>query len=772
MTKPLLLVSILCFAIVATAELHAQRITISGYVESEQARERLVGVNIYDAGKKYGTVSNAYGFFSLTLPAGQHQILFSYLGFITQSIDIRRDTLVTIRLSEQESDLAMVEVTTAKRLAESSQMSAVEIDMKQLKKIPVIFGEVDVLRAMQYLPGVQSGSEASVGLYVRGGGPDQNLVLLDGVPVYNVSHLFGFYSVFNADAIKSATLIKGGFPARFGGRLSSVIDITMKEGNMREFHGEGSIGIIASKFTLEGPLIKDKTSFMISGRRTYIDMLIQPFIALQEPGTRAGYYFSDLNLKLNHKFGNRDRLYLSFFNNTDKFYFRYKDDFLNQTTTTRANLAWGNRTGSLRWNHLISKNMFVNVAATYTRYEWGSRFGESSNDFNFDLRLRSNIEDYGLKADFEYIPNSKNHIRFGGNYIRHYFRPSSLQISSSDTDIDFDSIFNAATILVSDEFSVYAENDWIINSKIRVNYGLHLAMYRFDDTYYGSVQPRISGRHMLNGNSSIKLSYARMQQFLHLLSSNAGIGLPSDLWVPATNFIPPMMADQVAAGYAYNTLNNKYEFSTEVFYKKMTNLIEYQAGSSFINPNDWQSRVETGGIGWAYGAEFLMQKKAGKATGWIGYTLSWSERQFENLNNGKVYPYRFDRRHDVSFVLTYDIAEHFDLGFTWVYGTGIATNLPVFRSMVLTPENNTWEYTHTGDLNSFRFPAYHRGDISLNWHINKKRFKQTWNLSIYNFYNRLNAFFIYDRTEMNGDITFRQVSLFPMLPSVSYRVSF
>jgi hypothetical protein len=772
MHKHLSLPLLLSLLLISAIDSNAQRITISGYVESESSRERLVGVNIYDGEKKYGTVSNSYGFFSLTLPAGKHEINFSYLGFVTKSVTITKDTLVTLRLAERESDLEMVDVTTVKRLAESSQMSAIDIDMKQLKKIPVIFGEVDVLRAMQYLPGVQSGTEASVGLYVRGGGPDQNLILLDGVPVYNVSHLFGFYSVFNADAIKSATLIKGGFPARYGGRLSSVIDITMKEGNMREFHGEGSIGIIASKLTLEGPLIKDKTSFMISGRRTYIDALLQPFIALQEPGTRAGYYFSDINLKINHKFSNRDRLYLSFFNNVDKFYFRSRDQFNNETFTTRANLAWGNRTGSLRWNHLISKNMFVNVAATYTRYEWGSRFSESSSSEAFDLRLRSNIEDYGLKADFEYIPSSDYHIRFGANYIRHYFRPSSLQVNTEEGNFDFDSIFNLAGILTSDELSFYAENDWIVNSAMRVNYGLHLALYRFDDTYYSSLQPRVSGRYMLNSNSSVKLSYARMQQFLHLLSSNSGVGLPSDLWVPATNIIPPMMADQVAAGYAYNTLDAKYEFSTEVFYKKMTDLVEYSAGSSFINPNDWQNRVETGGLGWAYGAEVLMQKKAGKTTGWVGYTLSWNNRQFENLNNGRVYPYRFDRRHDVSVVLTYDIADDFDIGVTWVYGTGIATNLPVFRSMVLTPNNDTREFTHSGDLNSFRFPAYHRGDISMNWHINRPKFKQTWNVSIYNVYNRLNAFFIYQTTDNFDNVVFKQVSLFPILPSVSYRISF
>lgn len=765
-TLQLLLFTILPFLV------QAQRITISGYVEHESSRERLVGVNVFDESRTYGTVTNSFGFFSLSIPAGTHEINFTYMGYVMEQRTFTESAFVTIRLKEIDTDLEAVTVTSNVRIAESSQMSTIDINMKQVKKIPAIFGEVDVLRAMQYLPGVQSGSEASVGLYVRGGGPDQNLILLDGVPVYNVSHLFGFYSVFNADAIKSATLIKGGFPARYGGRLSSVIDITMKEGDMREFHGEGSIGLISSKFTLEGPIVKDQTSFMISARRTYIDILLQPFIALSEPGARAGYYFGDLNLKVNHKFGERDRLYLSFFNNVDVFYFRFREQTPNSNFQTRANLAWGNRTGSVRWNHLISNKHFVNVAATYTRYEWGSRVSERSEDFDFTLRLRSNIEDFGLKADFEYIHDSRNHIRYGANYIRHNFRPSSIQIRESDNEFDFDSLFNATTLLISDEFYVYAENDWVVSPLLKVNYGLHYNIYRFENTYYSSLQPRVSGRYLLNDQSSIKLSYARMQQFLHLLSSNNGIGLPSDLWVPATNVIPPMMADQIAAGYAYSTLNAVYEFSTEIYYKKMNDLIEYRSGSAFINPNDWQTRVETGGEGWAYGWEILAQKKSGKSTGWIGYTLSYNNRRFDNLNNGRVYPYRFDRRHDFSFVYTYEFAKDFDIGCTWVYGTGIATNLPQFRSLILTPWGGPSEMTHTGDLNSFRFPAYHRGDVSLNWHINKKRFRQTWNVSIYNVYNRLNTFFIFEDRLFNGDVVFKQVALFPVLPSVSYRVAF
>lgn len=762
----------LLFFILLSASLSAQSsITISGYVEDEASRERLVGVNVIIPGTRIGTFTNNFGFFSLTVPSGTQEILISYIGYETQAIALQqyKGGLLTVYLKEQPQSLGEVVVTAEVPEAEQSQMSSIDISMKQVKKMPAIFGEVDLLRAIQLLPGVQSGGEGSVGFYVRGGGPDQNLILLDGVPVYNVSHLFGFFSVFNADAIKSTQLIKGGFPARYGGRLSSVLDITMKEGNMRKFKGDVSLGIIAAKMTLEGPIIKDKTSFMISGRRTYIDALIQPFIAMQESGLRTGYYFGDLNAKINHKISNKDRLYLSFFTNVDRFYFRERLD----GERFAASLQWGNRTGALRWNRLINPKMFMNTALTYTRYELGIRNEIVERDYSFSFGLRSNIEDYGGKVDFDYIRNNKNHIRFGSNFIHHRFQPAGVQVRESGSGFtDLDSTINLSPVLRSLEWAFYIENDQTITKKIKVNYGLHLNTYVFDERYYASLQPRVSGRYLLTPNSAFKLSFARMQQYLHLLSSNNGIGLPSDLWVPATDIIPPMTADQVAAGYSLNFGEQKWEFSTEVYYKKMTDLIEYRSGSSFINPNDWQSKIETGGLGWAYGIEFFLQRKVGRLSGWAGYTLSWNNRQFENLNNGEIYPYRFDRRHDMSLVLSYDIAKEFDVAFTWVYGTGIATNLPVFMTRALGDYSfGTQVIENYGDLNSFRFPAYHRGDFSFNWNKTHTKFESTWSLSVYNFYNRQNAFFLFTAQE-NGSTVVKQVSLFPILPSLSYRIKF
>lgn len=761
----------------------AQNYTISGYVEEEKSRERLIGVNIFTPDKRIGTSTNNYGFFSITVPSYTQELIFTYLGFETvvyQSAGIK-DQVITIRMIESSNMLQeVVVIDETKPIAEQTQMSAVEINIKQIKSIPALFGEVDVLRAIQYLPGVQSGGEGTTGLYVRGGGPDQNLVLLDGVPVYNVSHLFGFFSVFNADAIKSIQLIKGGFPARYGGRLSSVLDISMKEGNMQELHGEGSIGLIASKLTLEGPIIKDKTSFMISGRRTYLDVLAQPIIAAAEPGSTFGYYFTDLNLKINHKFSDKDRLYLSYFTGFDKFYLRYKETWLGNTDEFRANMKWGNGTASLRWNHLFNPKLFMNIAATYTRYQLGIQssevyyYPEGKEEYGF--KLVSNIRDLGLKADFEYVYNPKNHIRFGANTIFHGFTPGAVSVLIDTPDEKLDSIINLAPRINSIETYAYIENDQHITRRLAINYGLHFVHYHIRNKDYFSLQPRVSGRYLLSDNLSVKASYARMVQYLHLLSGNNGIGLPSDLWVPATDLVPPMTSDQVAAGFAFSTPDGFWEFSIEGYYKYMNGLVEYGAGTSFVNPNNWENNVVIGGQGWAYGSEFFIQRKLGKSTGWVGYTLSWNNRQFDDLNNGEVYPYRFDRRHDISIVFLHTFSERLDVGFTWVYGTGVATNIPMFITSGLPPLNyyNPFEiYENFGSRNSFRMPAYHRADIGINFHRNTKWGKRTWNVSLYNMYNRQNPFFLFmDYDWFRQQRVIKQVSLFPIIPSISYIFKF
>ncbi len=546
-------------------------------------------------------------------------------------------------------------------------MSTIKIPIKQITKIPALLGEVDVLKAVQLLPGVQSGTEGASGLYVRGGGPDQNLVLLDGTPVYNVSHLFGFFSIFNADAIKNVELIKGGFPARYGGRLSSVLEINMKEGNLKEYKGEATIGLIASKFTFEGPIKKDRSSFIVSARRTYIDILMQPFIRSQsgEQDVSTGYYFYDLNGKINYKLNEKNWWYLSIYNGDDKFYYKNKPysylyDGVRYEEESKANIGWGNITGALRWNHQFNDKLFSNVTTTYSRYKFlisdyeaQSETTDSTHTQTINsLAYFSGIYDWNGKIDFDYIPSPNHYFRFGANGIYHTFQPGATNFTYSSQTTNIDSTIGNKNIYAS-EFAIYAEDDWKISNHIKANIGLHLSGFLVNEKFYYSAEPRFSARYLFKNDWSIKTSFATMQQYIHLLT-NSNIGLPTDLWVPAIDSVLPQKSQQVAFGVA-KTLGKKYLFSVEGYYKWMENLITYKEGANFINTSDnWENKIETG-KGWSYGAELFLQKKTGKLTGWIGYTISWTFRQFENLNFGEPFPYKYDRRHDVSIVTSYKI---------------------------------------------------------------------------------------------------------------------
>jgi len=611
-----------------------------------------------------GAVTNVYGFYSLTIPAADSAVLrISYLGYDTKFIAVAAKASQTIHISMSEmGDLKEVEVTGKARIEETTQMSSIELSMEKVKSLPALLGETDVLKTIQLLPGVQGGTEGSSGMYVRGGGPDQNLILLDGVPVYNASHLFGFFSVFNADAINSVTLIKGGFPSRYGGRLSSVLDIRMKEGNMKKFSGEGSVGIIASKLTLQGPLKKDKGSFMISGRRTYIDLLARPFMMARDEGI-GGYYFYDLNAKANWKFDDKNRLYLSVYNGNDDFYYRYKDKWtdggVRYTEKFSSTLGWGNTIAALRWNHLLSDKLFMNVTGTFSRYNFRVGFesetsaDDGSNSFyeKQAFKYTSGIIDWGCKVDFDYIPHSDHYIRYGAGNTYHTFTPGVEQVKYNDGTGGIDTSFGSKKHFAHEWFA-YLEDDWKLNKRIKANIGVHYSGFLVGGRDYQSVQPRSSLRVLIDDVSSVKASFATMTQFIHLLT-NSTIGLPTDLWVPATERVAPQQSWQVAAGYARSLGKRMYEISAEVYYKKMLNLIEYKDGASFfLGGADWQDKIEVG-KGEAYGFELLLEKKTGKLSGWIGYTLSWTDRIFENINFGQRYPYRYDRRHDVSVVGTY-----------------------------------------------------------------------------------------------------------------------
>ena len=778
--KPFALFSCLVFFILLSSNsLFAQSYTISGYVTEKGSGEKLLSATVYNSINFSGTSTNDYGFYSLTLPGDSVIINYSYIGYITQQkkFVLKKDTVLNIAL-EQSNELKEVVIEGTKsdeQFQEKTQMSTIEIPIEQIKALPAFLGEVDVLKALQLLPGVNGGSEGSSGLFVRGGSPDQNLILLDGVPVYNASHLFGFFSVFNSDAINKVTLVKGGFPARYGGRLSSVVDIRMKEGNMNSYHGEGSIGVIASRLTIEGPIIKDKTSFIISGRRTYLDLITRPIMKSQqdEEGV-SGYYFYDLNAKINHKFSDKDRLYVSGYFGRDKAYFNYDYQFDETTQRVEDNgIYWGNATAVARWNHMFSNKIFSNLTTTFTDYKFDiySSVTEVKTDdpdtyFGFDYF--SGIYDWSLKYDIDYVPNPKHYIKFGAGVTYHTFEPGATQFESENIQ-EFEDAFSFGSEKVyASEFGVYVEDDWEVTNKLKINGGLHASGFLVNGIFYKSLQPRISSRYLVNPNLSIKASFSTMTQYIHLLT-NSGIGLPTDLWVPATDSVPPQSSIQPALGVAY-TLNNQYEFSIEGYYKKMNDIIEYKDGANYFfdGLENWEDKVESGEA-WAYGAEFFIQKRTGKLSGWIGYTLSWSNRQFATINLGEKFPYKYDRRHDFEIAGIYKINDHIELSATWIYTSGQPVSLPIAK---YEGAGGQTLYAYEG-RNGYRMNAYHRLDANVALSKEKKYWTRTWNFGVYNAYSRLNPFFIYQAYDYKTNTNnYRQVSLFPIIPSVSYEFTF
>ena len=766
----------------------AQKFTINGSVKDQNTGENLIGASIFNIVTSQGTTANTYGYFSITLPRDSVDLNISYVGYQPRRIKflLARDTTLVIGLTGgTELQEVVIKGSVEDKIQESTRMGTIDVPIEQIKALPALLGEVDVFKVLQLLPGVQSGSEGSSGLYVRGGGPDQNLILLDGVPVYNASHLFGFFSVFNADAINRVELIKGGFPARYGGRLSSVIDISMKEGNAKKLQGEGAIGLVASRLTIEGPIIKDKTSFIVSGRRTYIDILARPLIKAASDGEAvAGYYFYDLNAKINHKINDKNRIYLSTYSGDDKAYARSRysytaNDFFSENREDLG-LQWGNITTALRWNSIINNKLFSNVTATYSRYRFSvyadshekQTISDSVQSTFYHSEYNSGIRDYAVKIDLDYIPSPNHYVRFGGQMIQHLFTPGALSYRS--TEVQDTTLGSSKTY--AKEFFVYIEDDFRITPKLKINAGLHASGFLVENKFYKSLQPRFSARYLINPKLSWKGSYAQMTQFIHLLS-NVGIGLPTDLWVPATARIGPERSYQTSTGMAYN-LNNEYEFSIEGYYKKMKDIVEYKEGANYLNiESDWQTKVEQG-EGESYGAEFFIQKKTGRVSGWLGYTLSWTNRTFPNINNGKTFPYRYDRRHDVELAVVYQWKKNRDFSMTWVYGSGAAVTLP--RSTYL--QQNDFpsspygsfesEVQYYGERNSYRMRAYHRLDLSYTTTKKTKWGERSWSIGVYNLYSRRNPFFMDLTHDKNGNKKFVQYSLFPIIPSISYRFKF
>jgi hypothetical protein len=794
-------------AILYPAIISAQKINISGTVTDSSSSETILSANIYEENSRIGTVTNNYGYYSLRVPKGKVKLLCTYLGnSIFLEFMVSRDTTINLQIS-QNTQLETVVVTDKgpQKTVQTTQMSTVELPILKAKQLPVLLGEVDPIKSLQLMPGVQSGTEGSTGIYVRGGGPDQNLILLDGVPVYNVNHLFGFFSVFNADAIKNVSLIKGGFPARYGGRLSSVIDIRMKEGNMKEFKGDASIGILSSGLMLQGPIIKNRTSFIVSARRTYFDVLSYPIQALvnrsvqgQGYNAKTGFYFYDINAKINHIINDNNRIFLSAYTGRDKFYLinGHKTEDVEAKeyyrSTDKGGINWGNITSALRWNHIYSHSLFGNLTLTYSNYsfitsylsEFVSAIDTARSSQKYHFEYLSQIRDFGIKYDFEQRLSNDHYLRYGFNNTIHKFSPGvTVNYESFDNTTTIDTTYGKKNI-PSNEFYVYAEDEMNIGERLKINAGVHYSNFKTGSKLYHSFEPRISARYLFNDNFSAKLSYVNMTQYINLLA-NTTIGLPTDLWVPCTKNILPQKSWQVAAGTAHS-IGNGYELTLEGYYKKMNNLVEYTEGASFFNLNtDWE-KVVTQGKGESYGAEIFFQKTIGKTTGWIGYTLSWSTRKFDSISFGKTFPFKYDRRHDASIVITHNFNDDINLGIVWVYGTGTAITLTEENYIAhdwIMPEGNISYYGppfFTGTFktrNSYRLPAYHRLDVGLNFSKQKKYFKRTWGIGVYNTYARKNAFYVYPSIEFDESISdwkpvLKQVSILNFIPYIRYNISF
>lgn len=765
--------------------------TINGYVREEGSAELLTGVNVYVPSLKIGTISNTYGFYSLTLPdADSIMIVYSFVGFTPEvrKIALLENQEVNINLKAGKLlDEVVVNAEAGSRPSENVQMSTISVPIAQIKDVPSLLGEKDVFKVLQLMPGVQKGMEGSSGLYVRGGGPDQNLIILDDAIVYNASHLFGFFSLFNGDALKSVELTKGGFPARYGGRLSSVIDMNLKEGNKEKWHGEGGIGLISSRLTVEGPLKKNKSSILLSGRRSYLDFVSRPLTKKSTDG-EVGYYFYDLNAKINYDFGRKNKIYLSGYFGKDLF--STEND--SKDVEEKAGFNWGNTTATLRWNHLFTSKLFTNTSIIYSNYKFqiSDKYKVIDEGKDYFAEYHSGITDYTIKYDVDFIPNPKHWIKAGFSVIKHEFRPYAFVEEDNGNQI----FKHNYQLIKGVETGYYLEDTYQPIDKLKINGGLRYSLFFSNKKQYSFPEPRISMAFRLRENLALKASYASMSQYVHLLS-NTGIGLPTDLWVPSTDNVHPQHSSQIALGVARDFTKPLLSVTLEGYYKKMNHIIGYKEGASYINfdevssasQSDWTKNI-TSGQGWSYGVELLIQKKVGKFNGWIGYTLSWTQLQFDSINFGRKYYARYDRRHDISVVGIYNISKKITLSATWVYGTGNALSLPVsqYISYAHYPqgENDPYYYnTPKGfafagikenfeNKNDYRMGAYHRMDIGIQFHKQKKWGERTWEVSVYNIYNRKNPFFYYSFTDDNQVGKLKQVSLFPIIPTVTYSFKF
>ncbi len=754
----------------------SQNHTVSGYVKDALSGETLIGVNVYNkANNQQGTSTNTYGFYSLTLPKGKFILKISYVGYRDKEIemDLSEDKSLNVTITEGVA-LQEVVITAEEKdkNVESTRMGEVTLPVDNIKKVPLLFGEADVIKAIQLLPGVKS-IEGSTGLYVRGGGIDQNLVLLDEAVVYNPGHMLGFFSVFNADALKNTTLIKGGMPAQYGGRLSSVLDIQMKEGNDKTYGVEGGIGLIASRITVEGPIKKEKSSFIVSARRTYALDMAQPFINKTKfAGTN--YYFYDLNTKINYTFSDKDRLYLSGYFGRDVLIFNAKEQGF------KFRLPYGNATATLRWNHVFSKKLFMNVAGVYNDYDFSAGGGQDVFQFN----VFSGVRDYNAKVDFDYFASPQHTIRYGVNYTHHRLSPNVVTGSNGDQ------VFTNSQLIKSKyahEIATYLSDNWKISPRLTLDLGVrlsafeHIGPYRSQKTVpavdykkgekvklYTGFEPRLGGKYTLDGVSSLKFGVTATTQYLHLVS-NSTSSLPADVWVMSSELVEPQRGIQYALGYFRNFDDNNWEASVEGYYKDLKNQIDYP--ESYVpNPAEDVEKSFVFGKGKAYGAEFFLRKAKGRLNGWVGYTWSRTLRTFPDIKKGETFPAIYDRIHDVVLVANYQLSKKWELSGNFVYATG--NSFTPLKSLFFIEQNLNLNY---GERNSARYPSYHRFDFGATFtpKPDKQGLRSTWTFSAYNLYNQKNPLFSYYDIQGafekgNYKATAKTVTLFPIIPSITW----
>ena len=758
-------------------------VTISGTITDFQNGEHLVGVVVYDSISKKGTITNNYGFYSLTLRSGSINLLYSTLGYQSEGlkINLTRDTVVCVNMKPAVTELQEVVVADNKR--QTIQTGVISMKISQIQNTPVLMGEADLLKTIQLLPGIKSGTEGTSGLYVRGGSPDQNLIMLDGVPIYNSSHAFGLFSVFNPDAISGFSFYKGGIPARYTGRLSSVLDINMKEGNNKEITGKASLGLIASNFIIEGPIGGENTSFFVSGRRTFIDLITKPFQSEGAESAIPAYFFYDINAKINHSFNSRNRLYVSIYSGNDhtgtSIHGSSQDN--ERTFDDKDGFGWGNLTTSVRWNSVLTKKLFSNITLVYSKYRFSIyRKNEETNNASKEVSLNSynyfsGINDIGGRWDVDWFASANHTIKTGFNFTFHSFNPGITLVKNKgyEQNNDIDTTLGNRNFVR--EAFIYAEDEIKMTDKISAYLGLNFSVFSVEQKNYYSVQPRLSLSYAVTQNLKIKSSYGIMSQYLHLLT-NSTTGLPTDLWLPVTQKIKPQAAWQISLGFEYD-LDNQYLFSLEGYYKKMKNLIEYKEGASLFQiKGGWEDKVEIG-EGKSKGIELLVQKEHGKTTGWIGITISKTTRQFDNINNGLEFPYRYDRRLDIGIMVMHKFSEKASVSCSWVFGTGNRITLATEKIRTSIGDSavfiyNTITYVkNITSINNFLTPSYHRLDIGFDFNKKKKHWTRSWSFGAYNVYNRKNPFYVYADL-LNKPPAIKQVSLFPILPYFKYSIVF